>query len=231
MKKRIALLLMVCLCISLAACGGGQETNSTAERGSVASGESQSETTESAAERETEESEVPEHNTQQSERQKPADTENHTLVVYFSNTGNTRAIAEGIANGLDADSYEIIAEDPYTEEDLDYGDDNSRSTIEMKDPSVRPVIAESVENMDQYDTVYLGYPIWWGEAPRILDTFVESYDFTDKTVIPFCTSASSGMGSSASTLEELAGSGNWLDGQRFSGSESPESVLEWVNSL
>lgn len=101
----------------------------------------------------------------------------------------------------------------------------------LKQASVRPAISGSVENMDQYDTVYIGYPIWWGEAPRIINTFVESYDFTDKTVIPFCTSASSGVGSSASGLEAVAGTGNWMDGTRFSGSESAETVMEWVNGL
>ncbi|NCB92571.1 MAG: flavodoxin [Clostridia bacterium] len=235
MKKIITLLLMVCMCISMAACGNQQEADNTASASdNTANEENQSETTE------PEVTEAPESSTEQAEVQEPsaeaetADTTeggSSTLVVYFSNTGNTRAIAESISNGLGADVYEIIAQEPYTEADLDYGDNNSRSTVEMNDPSARPAISGSIENMDQYDTVYIGYPIWWGEAPRILDTFVESYDFTDKTVVPFCTSASSGMGSSASTLEELAGSGNWLDGQRFSGSESAESVMEWVNGL
>ena len=141
------------------------------------------------------------------------------LVVYFSCTGNTKAIAESIADGLSADLYEIVAANPYTAADLDYGDNSSRSTKEMKDSSARPVISGSVEDMGQYKTVYIGYPIWWGEAPRILDTFVESYDFTDKTVVPFCTSASSGVGSSAKGLEERAGSGSWLDGKRFKADE------------
>lgn len=237
MKKIITLLFIAALSILLSACGSGQETNSsTAESDNVTN--EQSETTEAAVE-----SEEPESSTEQAVVQEPATEEtteattetaeagSNTLVVYFSNTGNTRAIAESIANGLSADIYEIIAEEPYTEADLDYGDDNSRSTQEMNDPSARPAISGSVEYMEQYDTVYIGYPIWWGEAPRILDTFVESYDFTDKTVIPFCTSASSGVGSSASGLASLAGTGNWLEGQRFSGSESAEEVMEWVNGL
>lgn len=153
------------------------------------------------------------------------------LVVYFSATGNTKAIAEKIADGLQADIYEIVPVQPYTEADLDYHDDNSRSTLEMNDASARPEISGEIENFGQYTTLYLGYPIWWGEAPRILDTFVESYDFTGKTVIPFCTSASSGLGSSASTLEDLAGTGNWLDGQRFSGKEDASAVMEWVNQF
>lgn len=237
MKKFTSILFMAVLSFSLTACGSGQKSNSdTAESDNVASEQNQSEQSQSEqSQSEQSQSEQSQSEQNQSETIETAaegvTEENNTLVVYFSNTGNTRAIAESIANGLSADIYEIIAEVPYTDADLDYGDDNSRSTQEMNDPSARPVISGSVENMEQYDTVYIGYPIWWGEAPRILDTFVESYDFTNKTVIPFCTSSSSGMGSSASILEELAGSGNWLEGQRFSGSESAESVMEWVNGL
>lgn len=239
MKKIISLLLMTALSVSLMACGSGQGTNSgNAASDALANEESQSEVTVSTEEPVTEERETTEAQTEQV--QETSETEEAdsqaaqgtgTLVVYFSNTGNTRAIAESIADGLGADIHEIIAEVPYTDADLDYGDNNSRSTIEMNDPSTRPAISGAVENFEQYDTIYIGYPIWWGEAPRILDTFVESYDFTDKTVIPFCTSASSGMGSSASGLEELAGSGNWLSGQRFSGSESAETVMEWVDQF
>lgn len=225
MKKIIVLMLVLCICGSLAACGDSQGASSTINNVTEENRTSASD---------TENGSTVENNTQEADE---GDNTNATevgsniLVVYFSNTGNTRAIAESIANGLDADIYEIIAEDPYTEEDLDYGDNDSRSTTEMNDSSVRPAISGSVENMEQYDTIYIGYPIWWGEAPRILDTFVESYDFADKTVIPFCTSASSGMGSSGRILEDLAGSGNWLSGRRFSGNESAETVMEWVNSL
>lgn len=152
-------------------------------------------------------------------------------MVYFSATGNTKAIAESIADGLQADIYEIVPKEPYTDADLNYNDNNSRSTLEMNDPSARPEIVGPVYNFEQYDTVFLGYPIWWGEAPRILNTFVESYDFTGKTVIPFCTSASSGIGSSADKLESLAGSGDWVDGQRFKGNESADKVMEWANQF
>lgn len=259
-KKMIALLMMSCLCISLAACGNQQtadssvtetentaneetdvadtevtpeaETTPEAEAESTEAESAEAESTEAAegtdAEETTEDTEATEN---EETDETAAAEENTTLVVYFSNTGNTRAIAELIASGVGADTYEIVAAVPYTEADLDYGDNNSRSTVEMGDPSARPEISGSIENIEQYDTIYIGYPIWWGEAPRILSTFVESYDFTDKTVIPFCTSSSSGMGSSGSRLAELAGSGNWLDGQRFSGSESADEVMEWVNSL
>lgn len=153
------------------------------------------------------------------------------LVAYFSATGTTEGVAEHIAKGLNADIYEIVPEDPYTDADLNYNDNNSRTTIEMNDPSARPAISGSVDNMDQYDIVFLGYPIWWGEAPRIVSTFMESYDFSGKTIVPFCTSGGSGMGSSAINLEQLTSGANWLEGRRLNSSDSLDTVMEWVNSL
>ena len=153
------------------------------------------------------------------------------LVAYFSATGTTEGVAEHIANGLDADIYEIIPEEPYTDADLNYNDNNSRSTIEMNDPASRPAFSGSVENMEQYEIVFIGYPIWWGEAPRIVSTFVESYDFSGKTVVPFCTSGGSGVGSSASNLEQLTSGAAWMEGHRLNGSDSQETVMEWVNGL
>ena len=152
------------------------------------------------------------------------------LFAYsFSGCGNKQAnqiaestaegVAEHIANGLNADLYEIVPEELYTEADLNYNDDNSRSTIEMNDPSARPAISGSVENMEQYDIVFIGYPIWWGEAPRIVSTFMESYDFSGKTIVPFCTSGSSGIGSSDSNLEQLTSGADWLAGRRLNGSD------------
>jgi len=114
---------------------------------------------------------------------------------------------------------------------LDYNDNNSRSTLEMNNPDARPAISGSVENMEQYDIVFIGYPIWWSEAPRIVSTFVESYDFSGKTIVPFCTSGGSGIGSSASNLEQLTSGATWLDGQRLNGSDSQNTIMEWVSSL
>ena len=153
------------------------------------------------------------------------------LVAYFSCTGNTENIANHLRSILDADLYEITPEVPYTDADLNYGDSDSRTSVEMNDPSARPAIAGSVENMDDYEIVFLGYPIWWGSAPRIISTFLESYDFSGKTIIPFCTSGSSGIGSSASDLEALTDGAVWLDGQRFSGNASEATVESWVNGL
>ena len=140
-------------------------------------------------------------------------------------------MAELIADGLSADIYEIIPEQPYTDADLNYHDDNSRSTIEMNDPNSRPAISGSVENMEQYDIVFIGYPIWWGDAPRILSTFMESYDFSGKTIVPFCTSGGSGVGSSATNLEALTNGATWLSGTRLSGGSSREEIVDWVNGL
>lgn len=157
--------------------------------------------------------------------------ESKILVAYFSATNTTEGVAEDIAEGLDADIYEIVPEEPYTDADLDYNDDSSRTSIEMNDPDARPEISGTVEDMEQYDIVFIGYPIWWGESPRIISTFMESYDFSGKTIIPFCTSGSSSIDSSAAKLEQLASGARWLDGKRFTGSDSQDDIMEWIDSL
>ena len=129
-----------------------------------------------------------------------------------------------------ADLYEITAAQPYTSEDLDYGDSNSRTTIEQNDKNVRPEISSDKLDLTGYTTIYIGYPIWWGEEPRIMDTFVESYDFGSITMIPFCTSGGSGIGRSGSNLADNAGSGNWQSGERLQSSISDEDLTDWINS-
>ena len=161
----------------------------------------------------------------------PAPGEHKILVAYFSATNTTEKIAGYIADELPADLYEIVPEIPYTSADLNYGDPSSRTSIEMNDPNARPAISGSVKNMGQYETVFLGYPIWWGEAPRIISTFLESYDLSGKTIIPFCTSGSSGIGSSAANLHSLTNGAKWHDGRRFGGSASHSDVAAWVNNL
>lgn len=153
------------------------------------------------------------------------------LIAYFSATNNTEAIANHLDAILEADLYEITPEQPYTSVDLNYGDSSTRATVEQNDPNARPAISGSVDNMEQYDMIFLGYPIWWGQAPRIISTFLESYDLNGKTIVPFCTSGSSGIGSSATNLHALASTATWLDGQRFSGSASRSTVETWVNGL
>lgn len=153
------------------------------------------------------------------------------LVVYFSATGTTRDVAEKIAGITDADIYEIKAAKEYTSDDLNWNDNNSRTTKEQNDSSARPEIGSDSVALDGYKTIYIGYPIWWGEEPRIMDTFVESYSFDGITMIPFCTSASSGMGRSGQNLADNAGSGNWLDGQRFGAGASEDEIRSWIEGL
>ncbi len=166
-------------------------------------------------------------------RAKPeTDTEDvKVLVAYFSATNTTEGIAKKLADGIDAELYEIVPAVPYTGADLNYNNPDSRANREMNDPNARPAISGSVENMEQYDILFIGYPIWWGQAPKILYTFMESYDFSGKTIIPFCTSGSSGIGSSATNLEPLTNDATWLPGRRFSGSVSQNTIMEWVLGL
>lgn len=152
------------------------------------------------------------------------------LVAYFSATNNTKGVAEKIAFELNADLFEIIPKEPYSDEDLNYSDNSTRATKEQNDTTARPEISNAIENIGEYDVIYLGYPIWWGQAPRIMSTFVESYDLSGKTIIPFCTSGSSGIGSSAENLEKLSAA-NWLDGKRFSGGVSRSEITDWLNSI
>jgi flavodoxin len=217
--KLSSLLIMLLLVFSLTACGN---TSSQPDSG-------QAQTTAAAAK---------EDNTQQgttaakeaSSAAKDSDntTNNKTLVVFFSATGTTKGVAEKIASAANADTYEILAAQPYTDADLNWNDSNSRTTKEQNDKSVRPEIGSDKASLDGYSTVFIGYPIWWGEEPRIMDTFVESYDFSGKTVIPFCTSGGSGIGSSGTNLASNAGSGNWLEGERLS---TDSDIDSWVKGL
>lgn len=219
MKKTIAVLLSLLIVFSFAACGntGGRSENNSVE--STAGEDTPAENKDDSAAQPEDEGE-------------PDETQGvKVLVSYFSATNTTKGVAEHIADGLDADIYEIVPQEPYTDADLDYSDDNSRTTVEMNDPDARPAISGSVEDMEQYEIVFIGYPIWWGDAPRIVSTFVESYDFSGKTVIPFCTSGGSGIGSSAANLEQLTSGAEWLSGKRFNGGDSQDTVMEWVNGL
>ena len=159
-------------------------------------------------------------------------TDSSVLVVYFSTDDTIRAAAYTVADTLSANLFEIQPAEPYTEDDVNYHNSRSRTSIEQNDPQARPAIASLPEDLDRYDTVILGYPIWWGEAPRILCTFVESVDLSGKTVIPFCTSGSSGAGSSAKKLQELAGEGAvWLDATRIGNGSTAEEIRAWAESL
>ena len=153
-----------------------------------------------------------------------------TLVAYFSATNTTRPLAEYASDILSADLYEIVPEDPYTDADLAYYT-NGRADQEQNDPAARPGISGRVENMADYDVIFLGYPIWHGQAPRIISTFLESYDLTGKTIVPFCTSHSSGIGSSDTGLHSLASGANWLAGRRFAGGTDRNTVEDWISGL
>ena len=157
--------------------------------------------------------------------------DNDTLVIYFSRTGNTEKIAEYLIDITNADSHVIEAAVPYSDADIKYQDDNCRANKEQNDKSVRPEIANPIASIDSYDTIFLGYPIWWGQEPRIIDTFLESYDFSDKTVIPFCTSASSGIATSEKNIKALVPIGNQLEGRRFSSGATKEDVKAWYDTL
>ncbi len=153
------------------------------------------------------------------------------LVAYFSATGNTEGVAEKIATASGGTLYEITPKVPYTAEDLRYSDSSTRATVEQRDPTARPQIEGSVSDMDAFDVVYLGYPIWWGAAPKIIYTFLESYDFSGKTIIPFCTSGSSGIEGSLVELKAVALAATWGSGRRFSATVSQSDIEDWVNGL
>jgi len=154
------------------------------------------------------------------------------LVAYFSCTGNTRSVAEQIAQVAKAELYEIKPQIPYTLEDLNWRNSSSRSNIERNAPSSRPAISNNVENMEQYDIIFLGYPIWFGQAPNIISTFLERYDFSGKTIVPFCTSGTSPIGSSASNLHKLCPNNTtWLSGSRFTPNTSRSEIVKWINGL
>lgn len=154
------------------------------------------------------------------------------LVVYFSATGTTKRVAEMIAKATDADIFELTPVNPYTSDDLDYNNRDSRVYKEHDDPAKRDIklTADTVENFAQYDTIYIGYPIWWGEAAWPVNSFVKANDFSGKTVIPFCTSASSGVGDSAKELAALARGGSWKDGTRFSASTDSSEIVKWIGA-
>ncbi len=213
MKTKISVLLLsVLLLLSLTACKGNTEAPTTTALPETTAAQQEG-TTEEATENTTEA------------------TQGKVLVVYFSATGTTKGVAEKIAKITNADIYEIKPAQPYTDADLDWNDSSSRSTAEQNNKSARPEIASEKLSLDGYSTIYIGYPIWWGEEPRIMDTFAESYNFDGITMIPFCTSSSSGIGRSGKNLEENAKSGTWLDGQRFSANPQDSEIQMWIYSL
>lgn len=223
MKKILSAFISLSLLCALIACGGGQGAADSSTSQPSAPVQSQS-----APSQPDTSAEEPSTGTDNSEH--GADGGNGILIAYFSATGNTRPVAELMADILEADLYEIVPEDPYTDADLNYNTD-CRANDEQNDPDARPAISGEVENMEQYDTILLGYPIWWGVEPKIVDTFLESYDLSGKTIAPFCTSGSSGINASVSSIRELVPGVAVLDGQRFSSGASQDDVAGWLARL
>ena len=217
MKKLIALLLSLMLVFSLAACGNNPQAAETEPATSTPVSE------------ETQEPET-------SEETEAADTKStggKTLVVYYSASGNTENVSNVIAKTLGADLFELEPVEPYSNDDLNWTNDDSRVTREHENEDERDVelVSATVDNWSEYDTVFIGYPIWWGIAAWPVDEFIETNDFTGKTVIPFATSASSGMGQSGELLTEMAGTGDWQEGQRFRSGASEDDIVAWVEGL
>ena len=223
MKKLTALLLSVVLVLSLAACGSASKP---------ASSTTQPETSAPTEQPATEPSESSSTTPAESEPGTQPET-GKTLVVYYSASGNTERVAKDIAEAAGADLFEIVPTEVYTSDDLDWTNPDSRVSREHDDESLRdvPLTTTEVPDWDSYDTVFVGYPIWWGIAAWPVDTFVKNNDFTGKTVIPFATSSSSGIGQSGSLLADMAGTGEWQEGQRFSSGVSSDDVQSWVNVL
>lgn len=223
MKKLTALLLSVVLVLGLAACGSANKP---------ASSTTQPETSAPTEQPATEPSESSSTAPVESEPETQPET-GKTLVVYYSASGNTERVAKDIAEAAGADLFEIVPTEVYTSEDLNWTNSDSRVSREHDDESLRdvPLTTTEVPDWDSYDTVFIGYPIWWGIAAWPVDTFVKNNDFTGKTVIPFATSSSSGMGQSGSLLADMAGTGEWQEGQRFSSGVSSDDVQSWVNGL
>lgn len=162
-----------------------------------------------------------------------SNNQSKTLVVYFSAQNHTKAIAEKIADKLDADIFEIVPEDKYTSDDLDWTDENARVFKEHENETLRDIKLEkdTVDNWEGYDTILIGYPTWWGNAAWPVNTFVKANDFNGKRVIPFCTSSSSGLGQSGKNLEREANSGNWEDGHRFQSNATDEEINAWIDNI
>lgn len=218
MKKLTALLLSVVLALSLAACGSANKPASSTTQPETSAPTEQPESSSTAP--------------AESEPETQPKT-GKTLVVYYSASGNTERVAKDIAEAAGADLFEIVPTEVYTSKDLNWTNSDSRVSREHDDESLRdvPLTTTEVPDWDSYDTVFIGYPIWWGIAAWPVDTFVKNNDFTGKTVIPFATSSSSGMGQSGSLLADMAGTGEWQEGQRFSSGVSSDDVQSWVNGL
>ena len=226
-KKLFSMVLAGAAAVSLLA-GCSSDTGST-ENGAEATAQSEAQDTQS----DTDGAQDTSADAETDDGADEASASGNVLVVYYSATGNTEEAANMIADATGGDLFELEPVEPYTDDDLNYSDENSRVSQEYADESLRDVelVSTTVEGFEEYDTVFIGYPIWWQVAAWPVDSFVENNDFTGKTVIPFCTSASSGIGESGQLLADMAGTGDWQEGMRFSSSVDEADVQEWVNGL
>ena len=233
MKRAISVLLSLTMLFSLTACGGNGNSSSQASSSAPESSAVESSSSQPSSSSESEVSSEVSSQAPVSSQAQDTGSGSNVLVVYYSATGNTAQVAQYIADSTGGDLFEIQPVEPYTDDDLNWTDDNSRVSQEHADESLRDVelVADTVDNWDQYDTVFIGYPIWWGIAAWPVDGFVEANDFSGKTVIPFCTSSSSGLGESGQLLADMAGTGDWQEGQRFRSGASQEDVQSWVEEL
>ena len=241
MKKLCSVFMIFVLVMGLAACGSKNDGEG-ASQGTAPESSVQTAGDESSADEDAGGTEAP------SDTQEPVQTEEpgeplseetqgagaKALVVYFSATGNTKAVAETLAELQGADIFEIVPEQPYTDEDLNYNDRTTRATAEQNDPNVRPAISGNITDFEQYEVVYVGFPIWWGDMPRILYTFFDAYDFSGKTIAPFCTSGGSGLSGTPGTIAELESGATVLDGLHVSDSaadSAESSVSQWLADI
>ena len=234
MKKLTAVILTFIMAVGLlSGCGASNEKNIDSDTNNQTSGTSASESKDKETENATKEIAETSGSTTEAESGNDTSSTAKTLVVYYSASGNTKDVAEKIAKITEADLFEIEPTEPYTNDDLDWTNKKSRVSREHDDESLRDVklVTTTVENWDSYDTIYIGYPIWWGIAAWPVDNFVKDNDFTGKTVIPFCTAASSGIGDSGNLLKEMAGTGDWKKGERFHGGASESDISSWIDSL
>lgn len=235
MKRTLSLFLSLVMVLSLTACSGNGSSSSQASSSAPASSAAESSASESSSEASSEVSSEAPSSSEVSSQVQAGETASgsNVLVVYYSATGNTAEVAQYIADSTGGDLFEIQPVEPYTDDDLNWTDDNSRVSQEHADESLRDVelVADTVDNWDQYDTAFIGYPIWWGITAWPVDGFVEANDFSGKTVIPFCTSSSSGLGQSGQLLADMAGTGDWQEGQRFRSGASQEDVQSWIEEL
>lgn len=218
-KKIISILLTGVMALGLlAGCGSKTEESDPQKEAQAETASSENRTGETS---------------EDSDKTEISDGGGNTLVVYYSATGNTEAVANAIAETTDGDLFELEPAEPYSDEDLNWTNDDSRVSQEHENEADREVelVKDTVDNWDSYDTVFIGYPIWWGIAAWPVDTFIKANDFTGKTVIPFATSSSSGLGESGELLAEMAGTGDWLEGERFRSGVSDDEVQAWVEEL